>query len=279
MDHAEPATLEADGHVRIDGALDPAFCEQVVAEACAAAGFDADDRSTWPDRVTHLPVTTSWSFEDVAPAVVPTLERLVGPADGVRYAGIQDNLIANPPAPPDRWWDVTPGTVDRAGWHKDGDWFRHYLDSPEQALLVIVFWRDVEADQGPTWVAVDSIGPVARLLAEHPEGLDPADLAEPCTRIVAASRDLRPLTGRQGDVVLAHPFMLHTATPNRTDRLRLIANSSVMLREPIALDPPTTGVGRATAAALGVDRVAFTATGERRKVESERERRWRDARS
>lgn len=28
------------------------------------------------------------------------------------------------------------------GWHNDGDFFVHFLDSPEQALLVIPLWSD-----------------------------------------------------------------------------------------------------------------------------------------
>ena len=55
------------------------------------------------------------------------------------------------------------------GWHKDGSFFRHFLDSREQGLLTIVYWSDVEPQGGGTFIAPDSIKVVARYLAEHPE--------------------------------------------------------------------------------------------------------------
>jgi hypothetical protein len=33
---------------------------------------------------------------------------------------------------------------ETVGWHNDGDFFVHFLDSPEQALLVIPLWSDSE---------------------------------------------------------------------------------------------------------------------------------------
>ena len=47
---------------------------------------------------------------------------------------------------------------------------------------------------------------------DHPEGLDPVDLKEPVRRILGRCTDFRALTGRQGDIAFAHPFMLHTAS-------------------------------------------------------------------
>ena len=32
---------------------------------------------------------------------------------------------------------------EAGGWHKDGSFFRHFLDSREQGLLTIVYWSDV----------------------------------------------------------------------------------------------------------------------------------------
>jgi hypothetical protein len=44
-------------------------------------------------------------------------------------------------------------------WHKDGDFFRHFLDSPEQGLLTIVLWSDIEERGGGTFIAPDSVAP------------------------------------------------------------------------------------------------------------------------
>ena len=265
-----------DGFVRVEGALDPEFCEDVAADAFARIGCD-DDPATWPDRVEHLPVVHNWGLAAVAPRAAEAVEALVGGADAIRFVGVQDNLIVNFPSRR-RWWPPAEWDAEGAGWHKDGDWFRHFLDSPEQGLLVIVFWRDVVDRQGPTYVAVDSVAPMARLLAAAPQGYDPAELREPIRRVLAGCRDFRALTGRQGDIVLAHPFLLHTASVNALDRPRVISNTSVMLRRPMRFDGAEghpTVVERTILAGLGVQRLDYRPTGERRAVDSERARRWR----
>lgn len=269
--------LVTDGFVRVERALDPAFCEGVVERAFEHMGIVEVDRSTWPSGRTNLPVTRNWDLVDVAPRAAEVAADLVG-SDRMGFSGVQDNLIVNLPDSGTPWFAPSDWRADGAGWHKDGDWFRHFLDSPEQALLVVVFWRDVVERQGATYVAVDSIGPVAHLLAGHPEGLEPAQLSAPVREILAGCRDFRALTGKQGDIVLAHPFLLHTASVNELAVPRVISNSSVMLRKPMRFDREDGGFSaleRSILCALGVDRFSYAATGPRGKVESERSRRWR----
>jgi hypothetical protein len=273
--------LSSDGFVRVESALDAAFCEEVTIDALRRAGCQEDDPSSWPSGVVHLPALRHWDLEEVAPRARAVLAELVGGSEAIRFAGVQDNLIINFPEPTRRWWPPAAWDSEGAGWHKDGDWFRHFLDSPEQGLLVIVFWRDVTERQGPTYYAVDSIGAIARLLADHPEGLEPADLAQWTQPILAGCRDFRALTGQQGEIVFAHPFVLHTASLNALDTPRAISNSTVMLREPMRFDRPEghhTPVERTILDALGYDRLTFEALGPRAKVKSERAHRWRAAR-
>jgi hypothetical protein len=56
---------------------------------------------------------------------------------------------------------------------RDGDFFRHFLDSPEQALLVIPLFADIQPRGGGTYIAPDGIPKVAKYLLEHPEGTYP----------------------------------------------------------------------------------------------------------
>lgn len=49
-------------------------------------------------------------------------------------------------------------------WHCDGDWFTHYLDSPEQALLVIPLFTDIKPKGGGTVICTDGIKLVAERL-------------------------------------------------------------------------------------------------------------------
>ena len=267
--------LLEDGFVAVEGALEPSFCELVVADAFDRMGVVENDPTTWPAGVTHLPVVRNWDLDQVAPAAAAVLDELVGGRSAVAFSGVQDNLIVNMPDPDATWRSPTQQARSGRGWHKDGDWFRHFLDSPEQALLGIVFWRDVEPTQGATYVAVDSIAPVAALLARHPEGLDPGQVTANVPSIVANCRNVRVLPGRQGTIVWAHPFLLHTASVNDGGPPRLISNTSVMLRQPMRFGHSAlTPVERSIVAALGVDRLDFHPTGRRGRVDSERARRW-----
>jgi hypothetical protein len=264
------------GWVEVPDALDPDYCEERVRAVLAVMGVDEADRSTWPVGWHATAPTEAPPVEAVAPRAADVLHELVGGRTAISFAGIPDNLIFNFPDPTAEWWPPEQWSAEGAGYHKDGDWFRHFLDSPEQGILGIILWRDVTERQGPTYLATDSIGPVARFLRDHPEGIDPGDFA--MREILAACRDFRALTGRQGTVVLAHPFMVHSASVNATTDIRVISNTAVMLREPMQLDRPDgryTPVERLILEGLGVDRYPFTATGSRAKIVSAREKRWR----
>jgi hypothetical protein len=272
---ADPASVFIrDGMIAVERALDPVFCESVVARRLAEIGVDESDRATWPSGRTNLPATTTYALDHVAPAAAEVLYTLVGGRDALTFGDLPDNLIINFPGDQETWWPPQRRDAPGAGWHKDGDWFRHFLDSPEQGILGIVFWRNVSERQGATYVAADSAAPVARLLAAHPEGIDPP---VPISDVLDECRDFQALTGRQGTIVWAHPFLVHTASVNATEDLRIISNTTAMLRRP----PTFTGPGRRTAIervvldALGVEQLDFRITGERVRIESERERRWK----
>jgi hypothetical protein len=264
-----------DGMVAVEGALDPAFCEEVVARRLAGIGVVEEDRSTWRTGWHNLPATTTYPLVEVAPRAAEALHELVGGPGEIEFGDLPDNLILNFPDPQTTWWGPEEWDAPGAGWHKDGDWFRHFLDSPEQGLLGIVFWRDVDDRMGPTYVAADSLAPMAHLLAQHPEGIDPS---VPVRDIVAASTNRRALVGRQGTIVWAHPFLVHTASVNASDRLRVISNTSVLLARPLRLDSTDpVPVARVVLDALGVDSLDFRPTRERHRIVPDRERRWRES--
>jgi hypothetical protein len=270
-------TFLEDGLVVVEDALSPAFCEAVVTGRLIDLGVDESDRTNWPTGRQNLPPTTTYKLQDVAPVAADVLDAIVGGRERVAFCDLPDNVILNFPDPGADWWPPDDWRAPNAGFHKDGDWFRHFLDSPEQALLGIVFWRDVVADQGATYVVDDSITGVARLLAQHPEGIDPP---VPIRDILAASSEFRALTGRQGTIVWAHPFLLHSASVNRTNRIRVISNTTVMLREPLRLDgaTPTSALEQSVLNALGSDGVDYRPSRSRERIVSERENRWREKR-
>lgn len=118
---------------------------------------------------------------------------------------------------------------DRDNWHVDGDFFHHFLDSKEQALLPIVLFKDIKIGGGGTMICPDAIPTMAKHLAAHPEGLMP-DMTpiegrekpykdfnhgffDEAVRPVAKDK-FRTAIGKAGDIYLLHPLMVHSAAPN-----------------------------------------------------------------
>jgi hypothetical protein len=184
-----------------------------------------------------------------------------------------DAFIVNLSQGADRPWE--PASAGAPGWHKDGDFFRHYLGSPEQGLLTLVLWTDVRHQGGATFVAGDSIRPVARFLADHPQGAYPADYAGrpsdvpvmPYDELAASCREFIEATGEAGDVYLLHPYLLHAKAQNVLRLPRVITNPPLTLAEPMRFDRADPDdfslVERAVLRALAVPRYEYAPAGPR----------------
>ena len=182
-----------------------------------------------------------------------------------------NGFIANHGWGRDKEWNAP--SAEAPGWHKDGDFFLHFLDSAEQALLVVVLFSDIHPRGGGTFIACDSVAPVTRYLSAHPEGVEPnkfpwKDLVRDCT-------DFRETTGKAGDVFLLHPYMLHASSYNHRPEARLMINPCLNFLEPMRFDRRADGsvyspVEKAILHALGVEHYAFQPAAPRRKIIPER---------
>src|ERR671932_822856 len=148
------------------------------------------------------------------------------------FVVIRGCFTATPPGGAARPGAEAPGPPP--GWQKTGDFFRHYLDSPEQGLLTLVLWTDMLHQGGGTFIAPDSVPVVARHLADHPEGVLPTDFD--FGALIRQCDELLELTGNFGDVVLMHPYMLHATSQNVIKHCRLITNPPITLRQPMQFD-------------------------------------------
>ena len=255
------------GHVVLPGCFDAEAAAPVVDRAWERLGVDRDDPTTWDRPRVHLSSEQHLDAARFAPTAHRAACQLLGGEDRVQTPwGWSDGIIANLGVGADRPFD--PPSAQVGGWHKDGDFFRHFLDSPEQGLLTIVLWTDVLSRGGGTFVATDSVGVVARFLADRPEGVLPQELQQ--TPLVEQCHDFIELTGRQGDVVLMHPFLLHATSQNVLRTQRLITNPPLSLREPLRFDREDPAefspVERGVLRGLGVDRFEFTPTAPREEV-------------
>ena len=259
------------GHVVLENCFDAAQAAPIVDRAWQRLGVDRDDPTTWDRPRVHLPSVEHVDAEQFAPTAFHAACHLLGGQDRVQTPWQwSDGIIANLGVGADRPFD--PPSAQVGGWHKDGDFFRHFLDSPEQGLLTIVLWTDVVSRGGGTFVATDSVGVVSRFLAERPEGVLPEELQQ--TRLIEQCTEFIELTGRQGDVVLMHPFVLHATSQNVLRAQRLITNPPLTLREPMDFDrddaSQSSPVEQAVLRGLGVDRFAFEPSAPREAVVPER---------
>ncbi len=263
--------FERFGFIKLDQVLDQAVITRCADRFWTRVGYDPHDPSTWREARLHLPVHEDFAVREIAPRAYHAMMQLCGGHERVEdEPQWGDGFIANLAVDADRPWVPPSATAD--GWHKDGDWFRHFLDSPEQGLLTIILWSDVVERGGATYLACDSVAPVARHLAARPEGVDPDSF--PFTRFIAECGDFRQATGRAGDVYLLHPYILHATSGNVLRRPRLITNPPIMLREPMRFDRVRgdhSPVERAILRALGVDRLAFRPSAPRLRIVPERE--------
>lgn len=137
-------------------------------------------------------------------------------------------------------------------------------------------------------ISPDGLNMIAKYLAAHPEGALPTELSfTPSTSTYANPKEEDPhyfanlreikkcskfveMTGEIGDVILLHPLMMHSASKNYLRIPRIITNPPVALKKPFnfARDDPSeySVVERKTLKALGVDKLEFKITTERRKI-------------
>ena len=256
LTRTEAAHFVEHGYVVIKAA----FAKEMAAFACESAwtelkanhGIERTDPDTWGGAsrgrggirgyVRTQGSGARFLLNKHAPRAFAVQADVIGGADRLPCGGSSiswgDAVVGNLRVPDGPAWQ--PPDPRQPGWHKDGWHFRHFINSPEQGLLTVPIYTDILAQSGGTFIARDSIGPVARLLAQCPAGVHPdgTQAGYLIPGLIERCSDFAELTGEAGDVVLVHPFMLHRVSVNPTTRPRFIANMAVVLAQPMSFDRP-----------------------------------------
>lgn len=264
------------GHIVLHDCFPRELAEEWTRLAWKRLGYDANDPATWEESRVHMPTMNRFEWKEFMPKAWGAACEILGGEERVKQPClVGDGFIVNFKDGVGQPWQ--PPSAQSPGWHKDGDWFLHLLDSPEQGLLTLVIWSDIDHQGGGTFIAADSVPFVARFLAEHPEGVA---YVEGYTRfdfapMLAGCRNFIEFTGRVGDVVLLHPYMLHASSPNLSGKPRFLTNPAVSLNAPMQLDRPDPDdfslVERAILRGLGVERLDFQPTVPRERITPQRE--------
>lgn len=259
------------GYVKIKGAFPRSVAEQWSRDCFDRLGYDMNDRSTWIEQRIHMGGDKRVPVKEFAPRVYDAICDLVGGEERLgQPCEWSDHFIVNLGIRADEPWQ--PAGPDTPGWHKDGDFFRHFLDSPEQGLLVFVNWTDVVHHGGPTYISTDSVPVVAKFLADRPEGVLPGEFG--FQNLIAQCHEFEEATAQAGDVYLLHPFLLHAASQNPLRLVRIITNPPVHLNEPMRFDGVNPApIERAVLSALGVERYDFRPAAPRERIVPERVKR------
>ncbi|KAK4167574.1 hypothetical protein QBC43DRAFT_310995 [Cladorrhinum sp. PSN259] len=258
------------GWVKIPAAFTREQAEPITHNVWTRLGMDPNDKSTWTSLRINMPSHKSFDASELCPRAWAAITELCGGQDRVQEDAKmwRDSLIVNLGTPEGEGKPMRP--QDLEGWHVDGDFFIHYLDSPEQGLLVIPLFTDIVPHGGGTMICPQAIPKLAKHLYEHPEGVDPRmglrtdpdfrqennldwfnNTAKSCSEFVE-------VTGNLGDVYLLHPLMLHTASDNALRKVRIITNPPIGLREPFNFDREDGNyslVEQVTLRALGKERL------------------------
>lgn len=263
------------GAIHLPHAIEPDFAEHCAREMLGYMKIDEHRPDTWRalrakpgNRGEPEPGTEEnrYRYDTHAPRLWAAMCDLLGDPDRIipdktfRSNGVYNladpDLLASP-FPVSHWLAPLP-SENRGGWHVDGQesWFRHYLDSPQVALLVLILFRDSTRLGGATWYAPQSPALMSRYYAAHPEGglPQPRDIMLQCTEFGIAE-------GRAGDAFLLHPFMMHSSAPNVLPHPRLMENDNISIREPLRFDRENPAdfsvVERSILRHLKVDRLHF----------------------
>jgi hypothetical protein len=176
-------------------------------------------------------------LQEVAPRAIGAQLDCVGGWDRVKdpeQIKLPDSLAVNLCSDDSNLGEDGWRSTRAPGWHKDGWQYRHFLDSPQQGLLLGYIYSDTLPGSGGTQMCVDSIGVVARLLAQHPEGIHPDSVQSYIKpHMIKECSEFEELTGEAGDLAIIHPYMVHRVAGNPSGRPRFAQFPSLKLSQPM----------------------------------------------
>lgn len=136
------------GFVRLTNCFSRSKADEWTANVWKRLGYSPEDKSTWVAERIHMPQHREEHVKTFAPKAWAAICELLGGEDRVakQSATWNDAFIVNlgTAASEGKWTKPK----DLTEWHVDGDFFVHFLDSPEQALLVIPLFTDIQTSCG-----------------------------------------------------------------------------------------------------------------------------------
>jgi hypothetical protein len=215
------------GWTLLSHAFAPAIAVAVRRDLGGRIGMDLERSEDWTQPQVWLQeVMTESPFTDaLTERFHSAVDQLVGPG---RWKM----------TPEMGWWPINfPGFGEPSygeNWHIEGGWFHHRVYSGEQALLNLFCFSTVEPGGGGTLLVEGSHHLAARILWDaEPQGLEADDFDEPLNAILHQEGwpGVVEVVAEEGDVVLAHPLLFHSSSPNQGTRPRVMAQPAFSMTE------------------------------------------------
>ena len=144
LTESQKAQFLEHGFIRVEKCFTPAQAADFTAGMWTRLGMSPTDMTTWTAERTNMPTHRKVAISEFAPKAWSAMCELLGGSDRISdVEGWGDGFIVNLGLPEYKADAELDLRNDLWGWHNDGDFFVHFLDSKEQALLVIPLWSDI----------------------------------------------------------------------------------------------------------------------------------------
>jgi hypothetical protein len=231
-----------DGFVRIDNAFSDEVASAALDILWRDIPFDRFNPESWTEPVIRLGMYSQEPFIKSlnTPFLYAIFDELAGTNTWIPCKSVGTFPVRFPagkqPGDTGRHVDVSfPG-------NEPGNYFewRANIKSKGRALLLLVLYSDVGADDAPTVIYKQSHMDVARML--YPEGDKGLSFMEIAARLNDfPDRDEIVATGKAGTIYLCHPFLVHAAQPHRGVNPKFMAQPPLLLRDELNLTDSKSG--------------------------------------
>ena len=220
----------AEGYVVVRKAFHRDTAAQLLPHVWARLSEDPNDPSTWKNSYAQIEdVIYDGPVQDIFTSRFrSSVDELVGAGRWTTRQGFGWVILRFPGFAGSVWERPT------SGWHVDGIDYQHHVTSPEIGLVGIEFLTDIKPGGGGPAIRVGSHKAISRLLNKfEPQGVTYLQLR-------AIAEELKgfrvvEVVGDAGDVVWLHPHVIHARSPNVQRTIRVAANRSIVLNEPLNL--------------------------------------------
>lgn len=241
-------SFDRDGFLVLRGAFDASYADRWIEGAierirtapeqyiknfdpsrmrCGLERFDPEDSSTWGLSRIELDGDELFRISDFSSAGWQAICELLGGEDRVKTHTWNNYLVIN--VDEDADVEDTQPKRDAQSWHIDDPGPTTQLGRIRNGVVCFTLMSKLLPSSGNTWLAPDSYTRVIEELVDRPEGVD--FCSNRGHHITMRCERFAEITGEPGDLVIMHPLMMHSSSPNPSGRVRWMGNPMVYLND------------------------------------------------